>query len=330
MSLFISKLKNIFGILIFLLIGLFIGLVINYVLKVSYFSQPSINSNNDNFFDDGLGLIICKNGTKSQSQFDIKIDCGNEFDYDLKVINGNSADLPMVLSVMLDYEQIPFKMDGELSEKYTYKFLVKKNSEISIPTRFYTDKMKNKGLHILNFVLNPEPEKHASMDKEIYYSQSIVTLHNLIVSEGKDSVVPCKFLELTDVFENGNYTGVFFGEVNGNILNYLPQTIKSKPGQKIDLPLVLGGYSNADDYLFWIYLNWEQCKLDSNCKYYYLRLPNKNLTTKKVTITAPDTKGEYEICAYLAVNPWLALNKNSIMQKTVDIANSRRITLSVE
>lgn len=172
MSLFISKLKSIFCIFIFLLFGLFIGLIINYTIKASYFSQPSINqTNNTPLINDGLGLIIYKNGSKSQSQFDIKVEYENEFDYDLKVINGNSTDLNMALSVMIDYEQISFKIDGESSEKHTYKFTVNKNSEIIIPTRFYIDRTKNKGVHILNFVLNPEPEKHASIDKEIYYLQ---------------------------------------------------------------------------------------------------------------------------------------------------------------
>lgn len=147
----------------------------------------------------------------------------------------------------------------------------------------------------------------------------------------KDPVASCKPSDLTNMFENEKYTGIFLGEINNNVVNYLPKTIKAKAGEKIDLPVVLGGYTNANDYLFWVYLNWEQCELNSDYyQYRYLRIPDKHLTTTTVNITAPETKGEYELCTYLAVSPWLSLNKNNIIKKAMDITSSRRITLCVE
>jgi len=77
----------------------------------------------------------------------------------------------------------------------------------------------------------------------------------------------------------------------------------------------------------WLTVGWNQISFSGYNRYWYLKTPRSGAIYKEISFMAPYEKGKYEVCGFLAVNPWAKWNYNT--SEYTKFETSERFTLNV-
>ena len=101
-----------------------------------------------------------------------------------------------------------------------------------------------------------------------------------------------------------------------------PYSLKVEAGETFELSYKLG-HITTDSALLLITINYEQAILNNSATALLIETPEGHLASGTISLTAPSTKGEYEICAVAVPSPSLS-NPFELLE------NSYRFTLDVQ
>lgn len=309
-----------------LLFFLFIVLAISIIyIKNNFFHDEVINENT------GYKLQVKKDNT-DLSNCTIEINnVDDEFSCYVIFTNNTSKNNRFSLSIYLNYIQIPFKVNKS-DYSITYNFDLASNDSIKIPISFINNNIlyKNNSL-IFNVVTGidknacniGEPTNLFALSAE--YNLKLIN-SNLYIEDSMTSSS-----DYTPINTKTNFYGIIMNEDFNNITEfYKPNNLLHvKSGQDVNLAIRFGGYSNINNYLFFLVLNNEQIALNKSLSYLLFKNLDSNLNFTSVTFKAPEKKGKYELWAQMVKNP-LQFQDNPLTSRRRSLDYSHRITLIVE
>lgn len=309
-------------ILVVVSIALVIGLI-------KYNSLPRKSSESVNTFN-GYGIALNNPDGSFHNSFVIKEQDNSNFDYSVKFTNNSGVNGSFILLVSINYKQIPFYTQERPELVDNYKFTLEAGKEKIIPIHFPLRKIGLKR-NVLVISVLAGPDKHASELKAMTNFYGATTRYNLIISNRKDEKKEYTPEKVNTTFPSrGNFSGILLNNDNESIskINIPPTIINAKRNQKINLFLRAGGYSDTENYLAWITTGWKQTPIDGNKEYFYFKVPKGIVAYKKINFIAPKEKGKYDVCAFLAANPFKQLDDG--FYQNIGIDTSYRFTLNVE
>lgn len=259
-----------------------------------------------------VSFTIKKDMSKIENQYNLVVD-DNYFDYSLDLKHSYNEKTKVTLTVDVNYEQIPFYIDTDSMMYYTF-YINEDNPEINIPIKFKTNDIPI-GINNLVFNIN------------VGDKYNLVTTHNLIIGTSDNQFIKKSSLENSFKIDKETQ-GIFINNTieNNNIVS-LGNVIEVSPNDTIKLPIVAGGYSDCDNYIYWLIVENKQI-LFSNQSNYYFNVDKGSFSLKEVSIQAPKEVGEYELYGCLISNPYKKVTSESISEIKRDF--SKKIILKVK
>lgn len=275
---------------------------------------------------EGYGIMLKNPDGSSCDNFNLK-SINDEFNYSLKFINNTNKSNKFILSAYIDYNQVPFYLENDnLITKY--EFDLSDQSEKDIPIKINTDTY-SKGTHVLNFIVYTNVNKTIEDIKENPDIYQAISKHNLIIGGDADINKP-ELLSFSKSFYK-NKKHIFQlniskdADIKNDLLNQSLQ-IKAKPDEIVKIPVNIGSFKEADEYVFWMTLNYKQVSIDQNLKYWYFKLPQEYAIARNVELKVPHDKGTYKLSGFLAPSPWRKVGES---KKLDEIQSSGIIELIV-
>lgn len=285
---------------------------------------------------EGYGLVVVDQTDAPVGEYVLAYEEQAEtFAHRVKLINNNGVDTRFSLSVYLDYQQLPFQVAGQEGMHTTYEFDLRNGESITLPVQFALKHLAV-GSHDLLFTAVAGAHKHASsmtQSSEVYGTTGRYQLVRGTDEQARTSAyVPPQDLPwqtftappeqaFRGIRINTNQRDIEANEVP-------PLRVTAKPGERLQWALRAGGDASTQDYLALLTIGYQQVSLGEGQPYWYFQSTAGKLAYRALTITAPEQPGQYEVCAYLAANPFTQLDDG--FMRNVEQSSSYRFTLHVE
>lgn len=314
-----------------IIIGVITALIINTLFinkankSVNVITTAKQNTNaENNMFDNGIGILVYNKDMKLENQNNLILNNG-ELNYIFKIINNYDYNLDIKISIYLDYKQISFISDNKIYNIYHGK-ISSKNS-MSIPVQYKQEK-NDKKLHVLSLLVTSNYGRPTYLETTNFIDNStnIIARYNICYKDSNYTLVSEKDCTIDKIFEMKNFYGIQLNKLDTDVNLYYNPVLEVKPGEKVTIPLLIGGYKDVDDYLSIITINNMQYSIDNSQYYLHFKIPKGNVALKYIEIQAPNNIGIYEIQADMFANPWSRLEARSL-NTTADRSNI--ITLKV-
>lgn len=302
-----------------------IGLFIPVVLVIYFLNNKQIDVHKLDAPIEGYGITLHQMNEEMIKSFIIE-EQNDILKKKIKVSNSTNSKTNFTLAIYIDYEQVNFSVDGK-SESKTYNFELAKQEDLMIPISLSIEELDNNTSHQLLIVVASGTNKHASIIKSSSDFYGVIARYNLRRSQSFD-ISNIEYI-LPNYYYDAEFSGILINQDfnKTNKFNYPPLSIKSKPGEKINLAVRIGG--NTKDFTFWLTLNWKQTEMNEDKKP-FINVKNKTGKTSflNISIYAPVEKGNYELAGYLIANPWVELDDG--FMRDIGSNTSYRFTLKVE
>ena len=280
----------------------------------------------------GYGIQLCNPDGKPHSGNVAALSDNGEFSYSIRIVNNTGKDGKFILKLLLNYEEVEFMADNRERYLNGYPFELKSNREKIIPVRFRAGRLPFT-LNDLTISLVSGTDKHASLLKETSKFYGISLIFNLkresTAAENTEKIpaLPKTGFEVMQP-EKNNFMGVLLNNdfTKPGSIAAPPLEILAKPGERVKLALRAGGEQDCNEYVFWMSVGFNQVSMDNERKYLYFRVREPDLIYKEISFTAPEKKGRYEICGFLAMRPWKEFTAKAPPSV---IKTSSRFTLTV-
>ncbi len=130
--------------------------------------------------------------------------------------------------------------------------------------------------------------------------------------------------DISTQYTVSDFPGIVINEdfENTESVKLPPYSLKVEAGETFELSYKLG-HITTDSALLLITINYEQAILNNSATALLIETPEGHLASGTISLTAPSTKGEYEICAVAVPSPSLS-NPFELLE------NSYRFTLDVQ
>ncbi|MBL0388974.1 hypothetical protein JJB07_20460 [Tumebacillus sp. ITR2] len=314
--------KKLWEFLFLVLIGLVLGFGIVFV-KVAYVDkldeQTQAQQIVQQMADKELGYNVSLDAPVSKT-FEIDISSLQEFQYPVKVHNFSGQDATFSLLVYLDYKQ---------RKELTVSFELKNNEEKLVPLHFPVQDLGD-GAHALVLSLIAESNKLTSAAKEPSEFFGTAGRYTLVKKQG-DAFQGAPVPAPSEVTREANgFNGVFLSPdvSNPDTFKVPPKQVTVKARQPVEFSVRMGGDPEAETYLSWMTLGWQQVPWESGEPYWFAKVPAGKFAVRTLKFTAPDKPGDYEVASFVAVEPFSMPDSAHVSRLNVN--SSFRFTLHVE
>lgn len=231
-----------------------------------------------------------------------------------------------VLKLFLDYKEISFYINGELTDSHIFQIEAGKSSVFPINL---DSSVELSSSHFLTIAVLTAPQKHAKDSNLMSNSYGVVLSYELAPKNGDRIMLsneicrePLEYLKL-------NYQGLMinsdFEQIDNAIVQFPSNDYVAKPGESIELAYRAGNYDNAEDLLIIVLVDWQQQTI-SNAEYIYTRNSPGYISYGTLNFDAPLEAGQYEVTAFVVDQPFNLKDSDSF--HTHDTAY--RFTLTVQ
>lgn len=266
----------------------------------------------------GISHGILDLSGKVDDTFVHHLEIGDSFNKFVNIANFLEGSRNFKLLTFVNFEQVDFRVDGELVDEYN--FTLGSKEDIQIPVTL--DKFHN-GLNEVLFAVAISPDKKLSDETRMASEMShMIHLRTTIVI-GEDKNIP--EVEFADVqLEDNAVGGVFISQDVGE-LRLLPSTTV-KQGDKLNLYMNVGTGkgTKANQYALILLKDWKQVNIFEDTSVVYLDIPEGKHTWMPIELDFEE-KGLKNVSAILVENPY-----NAISYMTSNSENSLRIGVTVE
>jgi hypothetical protein len=237
-----------------------------------------------------------------------------------------SAETDIAVKILLDYEEQPFEVDGEIYRTYMLRYA--NNFVKDIPFRLTDDSFDANTSHILTIVIIPEAEKHAGTETILNVSSYAVDLE-LSSKSDKLKITPTEVAEKPEKYINLPYSGLMlntdFNAIDSNEVKFPPKTIEVNAGETVKLAYRAGNYEIPGDLAVCVFVGMNQAKINGKP---VLHITNRAgmIGFGTIEFAAPSESGQYDISAF--VSPAAYHPRNADNAHISDWA--RRFTLIVK
>lgn len=243
-----------------------------------------------------------------------------------EVESGGNEYTELTVQILLDYEQVPIKIDGEIYDKYTFST----NGNISLTKSFeFVQEVDTNVNHQLTLILTRDSEKHAGdVPKNSGRMTGQVGAINAVLVFGYDNEL-CDFnkqYEQTSLCEDV-FDGIWFSQEEGELRRAVPKNVYAKCGEEVTLFYDVGGYEKYNEVLFFCCIDCEQWEINGK-KYLMCNTPNGNIAHGICTFKAPDKIGRYDVMGYMVTNPFRNVKESRDKLQSLDFT-MYRFTLNV-
>ena len=257
----------------------------------------------------GYGIMLYNhNKLDMHKSFVVDIKKDEPFNYNVKFVNNSGFDNKFVLSVYLNYKQIPFYIEKSNNPTDRYIFDLKSEYEKMIPLQFPINKLES-SINSLIISVIAGANKYTSELNEASNCYAIIGRYTLKILDKIDKTI----LEPENVdksfFFNNKFSGIIINKDTQNVKSTKVPELKynCKRNERIDFLLRAGGYV-SENYLTWITVGWKQIPFNNGDILWYFKTPKNTLAYKNISFIAPDKKGLYEVCCFLVPNPWKVMD----------------------
>jgi hypothetical protein len=201
------------------------------------------------------------------------------------------------LMVYIDFEQVEFLIGESTDKVKKNEIQVKSNQILAIPITIPSEQVKGSRLMIAVEYAEGIPKMG---------EPGFLTIISLVIGEGSANMnlpEPSEaeiFSDKKDVSEiiyiNQNFRSQY---VEGTGLQTNTRVIEASPGELVPIAVRFTGRSGKG--ILFLNLDGEQMDIEGK-KYLYFE-DDGNILFKKLTINAPDEKGEYTLCGYYVYPP---------------------------
>lgn len=240
--------------------------------------------------------------------------------------NLTDNDSEYILKLFLDYKEIEFYINGELTDKHIFQ--AKAGESLVFPINLYSAIELNSS-HFVTVAVLTAPNKHAKTIERMSNSYGMVLSYELAPKNGNSSIeTEITFDEASEYLEL-TYQGLVLNsdfDTSGNTMVRFPdKEYVVKAGDTVKLAYRAGNYENVEDILIVVLVDWRQQSIN-DADYLHIRNSPGYISFGTLEFTAPLEAGEYEVTAFVAEQPFNLKNFDSF--HTHDTAY--RFTLTVQ
>lgn len=317
-----------------LIIGILLvfGLLIFYVFpsKENEVEETPISNST---IENGYGLDVDNVNSTEETEKKGLLILSNLKDVINVKINNVGRDREFVLKVFYDYNEIPFKVEGEEEFKNEHFFNLSDNYQADLPIHLPSSIKPDQKAHKLLFFLYPGPNIHEKDIKARTAHSNMVLNYDVLFNLNQNNPQFNEDNEYEKPLEQFDvqYQGIVINQDLKNegkdlsLVKYPPYNLKVKKDEDLTLAYTLGGYADTTKFLMVLTIDWKQWNID-NKPYKLLNIKESKLGHGTFTIKTPTKPGLYEVTAYLVKDPFKLNNEDSF----VPIDNSFRFTLEIE
>ena len=218
--------------------------------------------------------------------------------------NLTDSDSEYILKLFLDYKEIEFNINGELTDQYIFQ--AKAGESLVFPINLSSAVELNSS-HFLTIAVLTAPNKHAKTIERMSNSYGMVLSYELAPKNGSRTIeTEITFDEASEYLEL-NYQGLVLNsdfDTSGNTLVRFPdKEYVVKAGDTVKLAYRAGNYENAEDILIVVLVDWRQQSING-ADYLHIRNSPGYISFGTLEFTAPLEAGEYEVTAFVAERPF--------------------------
>lgn len=166
-------------------------------------------------------------------------------------------------------------------------------------------------------------DQHES-DTKYQTTQHTISYDYLIQNNEATTDVPLNFFcDKNTNYSSSSFPGIVLNTdfTNTSDVKLPPYELTVSSGKPFDLSYKLG-YISSDTTLLLITIDYEQAKINNDNTSLLIKTPNNQLASGTISLTAPSSKGKYELCA-------IAIPSPNSLNAFEPLENSYRFTLNV-
>lgn len=235
-------------------------------------------------------LALPKKGTENEN-------------YNVLFKNGTNKIGDFVLTVYVNYEQVPFTVDNKEGNQYFFQLQPneKKNITLNFPSKY----LKYKENPLLINVVSGANMNASDLNKvtKFYGVTARYSINNINGSSKYPQ--PDSILKSVALKTNNQSKSFIINEHLSNPDNFNAPIAQINVEKNEKVALAFRGHGEAETKDFLLILNIDHSQLQFNKQpYWYFRLSESSHVFEKIDFKAPDKKGKYDIYGYLVQDPW--------------------------
>lgn len=247
-------------------------------------------------------------------------------DLNVQFANLTDKDSEYILMLFLDYKEIGFYLNGELTDKHIFQ--AKVGESLVFPINLDSAVELNSS-HFLTVAILTSPNKHAKTIDLMSNSYGMVLSYELAPKNGNRTIEAESTFDEASEYLELHYQGLVlnsdFDTSKNAKVRFPEKEYVVKAGDAVKLAYRAGNYENAEDILIVVLVDWQQQSIN-DADYIHIRNSPGYISFGTLEFTAPLEAGEYEVTAFVADQPFNLKNSDSF--HTHDTAY--RFTLTVQ
>lgn len=241
-------------------------------------------------------------------------------------LESSGANRQYVIMLFLDYEQIPFSVEGETYEQY---YIDVNQPDYSRTFSFHlVQEPAPDQIHKLNGIVAAYSNIHLAEQADLDYMDdySIIPCYDLIINDATTYLPSEAVPEEPTSFYDSYSSGIIVNCYTDKLGTYIPEPeIHVKEGKNLTIQYNAGGYSDNNTFLLLATAGFQQMDLNGKKFAYFQGLPVGQQGNGFLEMSTPDAPGSYEVIVYMLPEPF---STDGISEEMPD--GSFRFTLIVD
>lgn len=227
--------------------------------------------------------------------------------------------------LFLDYEQVPFYINGVAYEQYEIHVQEETDSH-SFSFRL-AQEPDSEQIHRLTGIIADHPDVHLAEEKSLDFldDRSLTASRSLVIGDAQISAFPETAAVQPEQLYDSPSADVLINCHTDKLERYVPdKEVFVKKGEPLTIQYHAGGYPSSTSLLLLATAGFQQMELDGQPYLYFDALPAGQTAAGYAQMQTPGEPGSYEVIVYLFPDPFTDRSSDLSAQ------SSFRFTLTVE